>query len=175
MFLIQHSSSRPILLLVCPMMRHSATFPHLSRPLCIIALMLEVWRVLGSEFFCYCYLKKNTLPHLENTVCSCFLCKVHHTSCLLSFKHLKFHHGLYPGKSLCLNCGEPGCSIIFCTYSGYKQHLSRAHWGYSIYTDVISNFELEPVANVGAEVILRALPTSLQTISTSVWKGGVPS
>lgn len=42
-------------------------------------------------------------------------------------KLLKFQHCLYPGKSLRLHCGEPGCCLVFCTYSGYKRHLSRAH------------------------------------------------
>lgn len=28
----------------------------------------------------------------------CFICKGHHTSSALLCQHLKFHHGLYPGK-----------------------------------------------------------------------------
>lgn len=58
---------------------------------------------------------------------TCFVCKVHHSSCLLLCQHLKFHHGLYPGKSLRLKCGERGCSLSFCTYSGFRKHLNNIH------------------------------------------------
>lgn len=60
---------------------------------------------------------------------------------------MKFQHCLYPGKSLRLNCGEPACSFVFCTYSGYKCHLSRAH-GDSIDSHPESHFEFEPASNV---------------------------
>ncbi len=46
-----------------------------------------------------------------------------------------------------LNCGEPGSSFVFCTYSGYKQHLPRAHGGW-VDSDLVSNVEFEPAANV---------------------------
>ena len=58
---------------------------------------------------------------------TCFVCKVHHKSCLLLCQHLKFHHGLYPGKSLRLKCGEPGCSSTFCTYNGFRKHINTVH------------------------------------------------
>lgn len=57
---------------------------------------------------------------------SCYICKVHHRTCPALFQHLKFHHGLYPGRSLRLKCGEPGCSSVFYTYYGFKKHL-RVH------------------------------------------------
>ncbi|XP_028310661.1 uncharacterized protein LOC114468147 [Gouania willdenowi] len=57
----------------------------------------------------------------------CFICNVRHSRCSLLFRHLKFQHGLYPGRSLRLKCGEQGCSFVFCTYSGYQRHLNRAH------------------------------------------------
>lgn len=63
------------------------------------------------------------------------------------YSNIKFQHCFYPGKSLCLNCGEPGCSFVFCTYSGYKHHLSRAH-GDSIDSHPVRRFEFEPAANV---------------------------
>lgn len=63
------------------------------------------------------------------------------------YLNIKFQHCFYPGKSLCLNCGEPGCSFVFCTYSGYKHHLSRAH-GDSIDSHPVRHFEFEPAANV---------------------------
>jgi len=46
---------------------------------------------------------------------------------MLLCKHLRFYHGLYPGKTLRLKCGQPGCSLFFCTYSGFKKHLIRLH------------------------------------------------
>lgn len=81
---------------------------------------------------------------------TCYICKVHHTSSAQLFRHLKFQHGLYPGRSLRLNCGEPGCSFVFRTYSGYSRHLSRAHED-RVDPDPVANFEFEP-ANVGASV-----------------------
>ncbi len=58
---------------------------------------------------------------------SCFLYKVQHRSCSSLFQHLKFHHGLYPGRSLRLKCGEPGCSSVFYKYYGFKKHILRVH------------------------------------------------
>lgn len=57
---------------------------------------------------------------------------------------MKFQHCLYPGKSLRLNCGEAGCSLVFCTYSGFKRHLSRVHGDSN---DSHPHFEFDPVAN----------------------------
>lgn len=82
---------------------------------------------------------------------TCYICKVHHTSCLLLFRHLKFDHGLYPGRSLRLKCGEPGCSFVFCTYSGYQRNLSRAHKD-CLDPDPVSSFEFEPVAGPSTPV-----------------------
>lgn len=67
------------------------------------------------------------------------------------FRHLKFEHGLYPRRSLRLKCGEPGCSFVFCTYSGYQRHLSRAHKDY-LDPDPVSSFEFEPVAGPSTPV-----------------------
>lgn len=64
---------------------------------------------------------------------------------------MKSQHGLYPGKSLRFNCGKPGCSFVFCTYSGCKRHLSRAH-GDCVDFHPVSHFEFEPVANGGPSV-----------------------
>lgn len=57
----------------------------------------------------------------------CFICKAHQKSSALLCQHLRLHHGLYPGKTLRLKCGQPGCSLSFCTYSGFKKHLVRLH------------------------------------------------
>lgn len=57
----------------------------------------------------------------------CFICKAHQKSSALLCQHLKLHHGLYPGKTLRLKCGQLGCSLSFCTYSGFKKRLVRLH------------------------------------------------
>ncbi|XP_026018914.1 uncharacterized protein LOC113019411 [Astatotilapia calliptera] len=95
----------------------------------------------------------------------CYICKIHHTSCSVLFRHLKFQHGLYPGKFLRLTCGEPGCSFIFHTYSGYKRHLFRAH-GDCVHSEVINNFE--PVPNDGTSVSQPVNVAHPMTITTPV-------
>lgn len=57
----------------------------------------------------------------------CYVCKAHHKSSALLCQHLRLHHGLYPGKTLRLKCGQPGCCLSFCTYSGFKKHLVHFH------------------------------------------------
>lgn len=57
----------------------------------------------------------------------CFICKAHQKSSALLCQHLRLRHGLYPGKTLRLKCGQPGCSLSFCTYPGFKKHLVRLH------------------------------------------------
>lgn len=85
---------------------------------------------------------------------------------------MKFQHCLYPGKSLRLNCGEPACSFVFCTNSGYKCHLSRAH-GDSIDSHPVSHFEFEPAANVVvgpsvSQLVNVDLPVTINTHSPGV-------
>lgn len=57
----------------------------------------------------------------------CYVCKAHHKSSALLCQHLRLYHGLYPGKTLRLKCGQPGCCLSFCTYSGFKKHLVNFH------------------------------------------------
>lgn len=66
-----------------------------------------------------------------------------------------------------LNCGEPGCSFVFCTYSGYKRHLSRAH-GDCIDSDPVSNLEFEPGINVGASVSQPVNVDPPMTVNTHI-------
>ncbi|KAF3833189.1 hypothetical protein F7725_026854, partial [Dissostichus mawsoni] len=82
-------------------------------------------------------------------------------------KFLRFQHGLYPGRSLRLHCGELGCSFVFCTYSGYKRHLSRAH-EQSVDPDVTSHVEFEPGASVGASVSQPFNVDSPVTVTTNI-------
>lgn len=72
----------------------------------------------------------------------CFICKVHHISSALLCQHLRFHHGLYPAKTLRLKCGQPGCSSLFCTYSGFKKHLIRFHRD-SVSTNTMDNVDTQ--------------------------------
>lgn len=72
----------------------------------------------------------------------CFICKVPHRSSTLLCQHLRFQHGLYPGKSLHLKCGQPGCSLLFCTYSGFKKHLIRLHTD-TVSTNTMNNVDTQ--------------------------------
>lgn len=58
---------------------------------------------------------------------TCFVCKTLHPNLYSIYRHIKFHHGLYPGKFLHLNCAEAGCTSVFGTYSGFKKHLVQIH------------------------------------------------
>lgn len=57
----------------------------------------------------------------------CFVCKSHHTSSNLLVRHLKLKHGLCPGRTLRLKCGETGCSHVSGTFSGFRKHLNKLH------------------------------------------------
>lgn len=98
---------------------------------------------------------------------TCYVCQVHHNSSSLLFRHLKFQHGLYPGRTLRLKCGESGCSFVFCTYYGYKRHLSRVHKD-CVDSDVISNFELETAPNIGASVSQPAGVDPPETVTSHI-------
>lgn len=71
----------------------------------------------------------------------CFICKVHHNISALLCQHLRFHHGLYTGKTLRLKCGEPGGSLSFCTYSGFKKHFICLHWDTVLSTNTIGSVD----------------------------------
>lgn len=72
----------------------------------------------------------------------CFICKLHHRSSSLLCQHLRFYHGLYPGKTLRLKCGQPGCSSLICTYSGFKKHLIRLHRD-TVSTNTVNNMDTQ--------------------------------
>ena len=57
----------------------------------------------------------------------CFVCKSHHASSNLLVRHLKLKHGLCPGRTLRLKCGETGCSHVSGTFSGFRKHLNKLH------------------------------------------------
>lgn len=58
---------------------------------------------------------------------SCFLCTSSFGTVLLLFRHLKLIHGMYPGKSPRLKCGQTGCCLQFSSYSGFRRHLIKIH------------------------------------------------
>lgn len=72
----------------------------------------------------------------------CYVCKAHHKSSTLLFKYLRLQHGLYPGKRLCLKCGQPGCCLSFCTYSGFKKHLVHSHGDVAV-TNTDDNVDMQ--------------------------------
>lgn len=57
----------------------------------------------------------------------CFLCASSFGTALLSFRHLKLIHGMYPGKDLRLKYGQIGCCLQFSSYSGVRRHLIKIH------------------------------------------------
>ncbi len=60
-------------------------------------------------------------------ICFICFCCLENTNVLV--RHLKLIHGLLPGKSLRLRCGEAGCCFEFATFSGFRKHLKRVHEG----------------------------------------------
>lgn len=73
---------------------------------------------------------------------TCFICKLPHRSSPLLCQHLRLQHGLYPGKTLRLNCGQLGCSSSFCTFSGLKKHLNCSHRDV-VSSDVVDNVDIQ--------------------------------
>ena len=72
----------------------------------------------------------------------CFICNSSHSSVLQLCQHLKFFHGLYPGKTLQLKCGEFGCYLPFSTYSGFRKHVLHFHSN-AVVDNVMDNLDTE--------------------------------
>lgn len=68
---------------------------------------------------------------------------MHQKNNSLLCQHLKFYHGLYPGAKLNLKCGEHGRHSSFCTYNGFKKHLSSVHKHMDQYKDVNHNVTIQ--------------------------------
>ena len=81
---------------------------------------------------------------------TCFVCKAHLRTCLALRQHLKFQHGLYPSKKLHLKCGEPGRLLSFCTYSGFRKHLSKVH-SHTMDQEIDTNQDLSTQGEYEAE------------------------
>lgn len=58
---------------------------------------------------------------------SCFLCTSSLGAILLLFRHRKLIHGIYPGKSLRLKCGQTGCCLQSSSHSGFRRHLIKTN------------------------------------------------
>lgn len=59
----------------------------------------------------------------------CFLCSNPFDGTNSLIRHLKFVHGLLPGRTLHLKCGQSGCFLVFGSFSGFRKHLNRVHNG----------------------------------------------
>lgn len=57
----------------------------------------------------------------------CFLCRSEHGTPNNLIKHLKVIHGLCPGRTLHLKCGQAGCPRSFGSFSGFRKHLNKCH------------------------------------------------
>lgn len=57
----------------------------------------------------------------------CFICKSRHSNTNVLVRHLKLMHGLCPGRTLRLKCGEAGCAHVSGTFSGFRKHMKRVH------------------------------------------------
>lgn len=80
---------------------------------------------LRARLCCHEKTKQTNFVYLR--MFTCLVCKVQQKDCFQLCQHLKFHHGLYPAKTLRLQCGEPGCVLSFCTYNGFRKHLNSVH------------------------------------------------
>lgn len=66
----------------------------------------------------------------------------HHTE----FKTTMVYHGLYPAKTSCLNCGQPGYRFSFCTFSELKKRLNHT-CGDVVSIDVVDNVDIRSEVN----------------------------
>lgn len=58
----------------------------------------------------------------------CYICRTLHDAPSSLIQHLKFFHGLYPGKKFVLVCAQEGCSRQFKSFKGFKMHLNTCHY-----------------------------------------------
>lgn len=57
----------------------------------------------------------------------CHICRSMHSAPSALIQHLKFFHGLYPGKKFVVICAQEGCSLQFNSYAGFTKHLNGYH------------------------------------------------
>ncbi|XP_041825036.1 uncharacterized protein LOC121629374 [Melanotaenia boesemani] len=57
----------------------------------------------------------------------CHICRSLHDAPSALIQHLKFFHGLYPGKNFVVFCAQEGCSLEFKSYAGFRKHLNSCH------------------------------------------------
>ena len=57
----------------------------------------------------------------------CYICKSLHDAPSALIQHLKFFHGLYPGKKFVVLCAQEGCSLQFKSFAGFRKHLNICH------------------------------------------------
>ena len=57
----------------------------------------------------------------------CHICSSLHDAPSALIQHLKFFHGLYPGKKFVVTCAQDGCSLQFKSFAGFRKHLNGCH------------------------------------------------
>ena len=57
----------------------------------------------------------------------CHICSSLHDAPSALIQHLKFFHGLYPGKKFVVTCAQEGCSLQFKSFAGFRKHLNGCH------------------------------------------------
>ena len=57
----------------------------------------------------------------------CHICRSLHDAPSALIQHLKFFHGLYPGKKFVVTCAQEGCSLQFKSFAGFRKHLNGCH------------------------------------------------
>lgn len=57
----------------------------------------------------------------------CHICRLLHDAPNALIQHLKFFHGLYPGKNFVVLCAQEGCSLQFKSFAGFRKHLNSCH------------------------------------------------
>lgn len=54
----------------------------------------------------------------------CHICSSLHDAPSALIQHLKFLHGLYPGKNFVVLCAQEGCSLQFKSFAGFQKYLN---------------------------------------------------
>ncbi|XP_030606887.1 uncharacterized protein LOC115795207 [Archocentrus centrarchus] len=57
----------------------------------------------------------------------CHICRSLHNAPNALIQHLKFFHGLYPGKKFVVICAQDACSLQFKSFTGFRKHLNSFH------------------------------------------------
>ena len=106
----------------------------------------------------------------------CFICKSRHSNTNVLVRHLKLMHGLCPGRTLRLKCGEAGCAHVSGTFSGFRKHMKRVHEQSTLNVEVLDIDHRQEsndlLVDVNAEVPVMQPNLLVSRTSSSLLKSG---